>query len=175
MPPDLKLVHGYRPHDAVVLGIDPASRSGWSLFVRGKLIGSGVVESTGERLDVLQMAAEVFTDEGLPFVVVAETWSPGSWKSWNAIAAVHEPWGRWSEQLELIGCSLIVRVLVNEWRRDLYGKNAVSSMPRKMAKMLAKQRVKSVYKKTVSDDEAEAILIGEWGCRAGAVAAAIAA
>lgn len=173
--PNLRVLHGYRPHDAVVLGLDPARRTGWGLFIRGKLIGSGVATDAAERFGVLEQAVETASDEELPLVIVAEDWTPGDWKSWISIARVHEAWGRWSEQLELLGLERVVRVKVNDWRRDLYGARHVARMPKKVAKALACSRVTSMYGKNVSDDEAEGILIGEWGCRAGEVAALLAA
>lgn len=166
----LRLIHGYRPHQAGILGIDAATKSGWSLFLRGKLYESGTTRSAEERFEVLKRADNVTLDDGLPLIAVVEDWSPGSWKSWVAIARAYEARGRWLEQLELLGVQ-VVSVQVNEWRKDLYGWRSMrKGIPRKMAKEMAKARVKSVYGKQVSDDEAEGILIGEWGCRAGEVA-----
>lgn len=171
--PPLRLVHGYKPHAAVILALDPATKSGWAIFSRGRLLGSGVARDASDRFEVLEAAAEIGADEELPVIVVAETWSCGNWKSWDAIAGVHQAWGRWAEQLELGGFDAVVRVLVDTWRHDIFGTRA--KLPRKVAKELAKTRVKSMYGKKASADEAEAILIGEWGCRAGEVGALLAA
>ncbi len=167
----LRLLNGYRPHPAAVLGIDPASRSGWALFIRGELRCSGVARSAEERFEAIRNADNLSLSDNLPLIAILEDFSPGSWKSWVAIARAYEARGRWQEQLDLIGTPA-VGVMVNDWRRALYGSRSMrKSMPRKMAKQMAVARVESVYRKRVSDDEAEAILIGEWGCRSAEVAA----
>jgi len=164
--PKLSVLPGYKPHRAVVLGIDPATKSGYSIFVQGKLRSSGIVSSARARMSVIEEAVRFMSSSSMPLVVVVEDWSPGGWKSWKAIASVFESWGRWSEQLDLLGIKKVVRVQVDTWRRDLYGPQ---KMGRRGLKDLAKARVGSVYKKSVTHDEAEAILIGEWGCRAAEV------
>jgi hypothetical protein len=172
--PKLRLVYGYKPHECIILGLDPATKTGWSIFVNGEYEDSGVARNLQQRCEVLEKLRAIALNEELPVVVVAEDWTPGDWKSWKAISGIFESWGRWDEQLNLTGFTDIVRVLVQTWRSDIFGRGA-KRMNRKTAKAMARARVKSVYHLNVSSDEAEAILIGEWGCRAGEVGELLAA
>jgi len=176
--PKLRLIHGYKPHQCIVFGLDPATRTGWSIFICGEYFASGVAITIEQRCDAIEKLRSVALDEELPVVVVAEDWFPGG-PCWKEIAGQYEAWGRWDENLQLTGFTDHVRVQAHDWRTDIHGDGVCKPTARasalKLAKALAKARVRSSYKLHVCDDEAEAILIGEWGCRSGEVAALLAA
>jgi hypothetical protein len=183
----------FTSHKCVVLGIDPASTSGWSVFVDGTLVNSGVVEArhSGRQAPRAHSIQEVvrnviyrsmgnqFGIIARPAVAVAETWTtgPGDYRATAAMMlGLGTSWGIWERELTSFAVTgdlyfskrNIVRVNVATWRSKLFGKVNVS-------KAEAIRYVKDQFKiaRPVGHDEAEAICIGYWGTRAGEVGVAI--
>jgi hypothetical protein len=73
-PPSVK------PHDAVILAVDPAATSGFAVFERGELTTVGVAppEALADGIaGTVHSAVERAARQRLPFVMVAETWTFG--------------------------------------------------------------------------------------------------
>lgn len=109
----------------------------------------------------------------IPVIVVAEESFHGG-SSWEEIADRYESWGRWDEHLQLSGFRDIVRVGVHTWRKATFGESP-KKMEHETSQELAQSRTRTIYTIRVSGDEAEGILVGEWGCRAQEVGKLIAA
>lgn len=165
-----------KPHDCVILAIDPGACSGWALFKRGHLIMSGVAMRADQRSDVMTSAEAFAGDLGTPgcrFVVVREDWTVGGGKGtgargtrWNVatILGMGASWGRWLEQLEVSGMAArrIVRVTPATWRRVLKGVGPTRSRDEAKATAQLFARAKLGGLAHIEPDEAEAIAIGFW-------------
>lgn len=122
------------------LGIDPGENSGWSIriteadiapldepaldAVAGMLATQGVVQHSRSNRDrIVGMACEIADEREADIVVAMETWSlHGKWSNVSKLALVGSA-GRWLDSLEQygIGAHRVSRLLVNQWRRELYG------------------------------------------------------
>lgn len=174
------------PHAAVVLGVDAAETSGWSIVCPAKQAGRvllhshGVAKTHAEIDRAVSTAHDLALDRGLPFVVSSETWSPRGWTP-TTYGAVREAWGRWrhaldrSPELELVGGDeppIVLRVLCATWRSQLGLRPVfdaeVLARPKKGQQRAAWKRsaVLAVHRKFgehVTDDEAEATCLALWG------------
>lgn len=155
----------------VVLAIDPAKVSGWAVFVNGLHHSSG--EGTFKRADrdaVVLDARTLAEARDVPIAVAMETWTPhGAWGFKQAMG-VGEQTGRWLDSLEAHHVDhRLVRVQVNVWRR------AVLSPPRAakkaQLKTLAIMRARALMqtRRSIGDNEAEAVCMAYWACHAPAV------
>jgi len=155
------------PVACVLLALDPAATSGWGLFLRGKAVDRGLAKNAKERRAVVDQAQQLAEQESLPLVVVAEGWSAGGWKSVKQLLGMGASWGRWAEQFEIAGVSRsrIVRVLTQDWRMVVLGGGG------KAAALTYAERRWPLLGAGVTDDVAEALCVGDWGLRAGEVAA----
>lgn len=153
----------WTPLPVVVLGLDPARVSGWAILVDGQLAASGTARSASERAQVVSTAQTASEAHQRRLVVVAERWLTGGWASFDAIAGLAAAWGAWREALEIAGHPKrrVVRVTPQTWRASLLGGRAT----REEWKRRAVWRVRAEHGIEVSDDEAEAVLIGQWGSR----------
>ena len=150
-------------HDAVFLGIDPASTSGWAILLPPKmrLYASGVADNAKERMAVFEKAKDIAEDMELPLIVGAEKWTPGGWKSFNSMMGVGSSWGKWSEVLEIGGHKKknIFRVEPNEWRRRLLGARPGRHKRDELKAMALRNVHGRGWPHVTDDNEAEAILI----------------
>ncbi len=153
-------------HPITVLAIDPAKVSGWAIFEHGRLIAHGVAESAEER-------AAVFTEHADRIdVVVREKFTqynargkrPGMARgNFDTYIGLGAAWGRWAEQIEIVGLRRIVGVTAMVWRGAVLGG---MRQKRDDWKALAVRSVEARFGVRVTDDEAEAILIGFWATKA---------
>lgn len=151
-----------RPHEAVVLGVDPGKRAGWALFVRGRLLKSGSVASFSLRrvTRIVETAVNVAREEVLPLIVVAEDWTAGGWKSLELYGRLCETWGAWRIVVTDHGTP-IVRVYMQTWRSALGIK---ANLPTAVAKERAGVLAAQLFGVAAADsDQAEAIAIGWYG------------
>lgn len=159
-----------RPHQCVILAIDPGAASGWALFFRGRLAQSGVAKWRDLREVIVTNAYRRAAEICLPLVVVGEKWT-GVWRhGQSALQGLAEEWATWKFAALDAGVPKrrIVRVATSTWRAALIGGR---QRPTEEWKAAAKAVVRARYDLSVlGDDEADAILIGAWACHAGEVA-----
>lgn len=171
MPPHLAEVPRLTKADGVLLGIDPATVSGWAYYRGAHYIGSGTTRTPAGRRAVVEKFVEMAGPA--PRVAVMEAWTPGGWKSHTSLVRASENRGRWLELLEGAGVP-IVSVYTQTWRTRVHGKRySNKTMESKDWKALAVRVVHAMHGIEVGHDEAEAILIGRWGSLAREVALAL--
>lgn len=144
----------------ITLGLDPARRSGWSIFDCGEFRVCGPASHAHEREDVISIAVRLAHDKGIPLVVGVEDWSlHGEWGR-AQIFGMGAGWGRWEHILEREGYDkrLLFRVQVNVWRKAMLG--LPPRTKRDDAKAAALRYCKGKRWKAESDDAAEAAVIG---------------
>lgn len=156
------------------LSIDPGAKGGAAFWLDGSFKWSLPVDCGEHRMAVLGQA---WSDAGeLPLVIVAETWTPHGKMGFNAALGLGAQWGRWQERIdELPPVKVgrwqgpkIVKVKPGEWRRAVFG-SGWGNKPKAEWSALALQRVKAMHGVTATDDEAVAVLIGEWATKTKAV------
>ncbi len=144
----------------ITLGLDPARRSGWSIFDCGEFRVAGPARTAAEREEVVSIAMQLAHDKGVPLVVGVEDWAlQGDWGR-AQIFGMGAGWGRWEHILEREGHDpkLTFRVQVNEWRKMTLG--LPPRVKRDDAKQAALMGCKARRWKAESDDAAEAAFIG---------------
>jgi len=167
-----------RPWDCVVLGVDPGAKAGWSIWLRGKLVAHGTAGVDLDRiLEVLHQADDLAREDGCPLVVLGESWGRGGRMNPETAAGMGASWGPWEygARSKRLGIGLskarVVRVDQRTWRTDTF--DAGFGRTRKAWKELAVIRVQAMLKECVTEDRAEAILIGRWGTHGGIVGSAL--
>ena len=103
-----------------LLAIDPGHASGWAIVVRGRLSLSGKATSESARRYAVALAVRTAAEEGLPLVVVGETWGPGGLRT-GIYHAMLDQWREWKRELSRagIGRDAIVRYDSREWHEVL--------------------------------------------------------
>lgn len=99
------------------------------------------------------------------FLVAAESWTPGGWRSHASVVGIGAAWGRWESALESAGIPKrrIVRADPRTWRSAVLSR---SRLRRDQWKRMAIQYVQTKYGLTkVSDDAAESICLAEWASK----------
>lgn len=161
------------PHQAIILAIDPGKRSGWAIFIDGKLIRHGTARNDAERHDVVEMAAAYALNHKRKVVVVGESWRQGGrFDGPRTMAGLGASWGAWLVPIRMkgIGTTRILRVPVGEWRRAVHGGSCYRT--RSEWHHLACSRATYEAGEIVANaDEAEAICIGIWASKAAKVKA----
>jgi hypothetical protein len=108
---------------------------------------------------------------GLPPIVVAETWTPhGKW-GFDAVLGMGEGWGWWTAEMRRaleahpeLGPLHVERVVPNQWRDDLFGKDRVKG--RSELKKFAVEYVSGrLGVRLASHDVAESACLGVWGAQ----------
>lgn len=153
----------------------------YSLYEFGKVL------TQGERERYVETLIELAGDLNLPPVIVAETWAPPvdrrirlpngevayardpKW-TYDTILGIGEGWGRWSAEIEAANEFLreedqteifLARVLPNDWRDKIFGPHRAKDTETLKASACA--YFEGVFGYAVSDDIAEAGLIGLYG------------
>jgi len=149
----------------VLLAIDPGATAGWALFVAGVLREVGIAKKATQRQAVVQAAIDLAATEGLSLIVVAEAWEAGGWKSHTAMIGTGAQWGRWQEQLEMVGHPVrrILRVTPQRWRSLV-----LKARTKDAAVAYCAARWEGFVFATA--DACEAACVGAWGTHAGEVA-----
>jgi hypothetical protein len=157
--------------------VDPAKRSGWALFADGELELFGEIENTDQVAagEVLARACDFAESRGLPLVVVGETWGKGGkrgMKQWQGLGARWKAWQWAAEALAphraCLAKSRIMRVHLSTWRAT-FGMTRLRSEAAKRAAVRLVERRLDIPLEPEQHDVAEAILIGLWATKAGAV------
>lgn len=170
-------------HGCVILAVDTAQRSGWAVYVRGELVGSGEVDmldpskstdqwgESGWNADRVCMHAlwEASADWDAPYTAAALVFerpfrgtTQGQWiGAWKAAWALNG--GHKRRVVGVYPSSWRARVLGSGWARA--GRDDVRRAELSLASDMAGRKP--------GPDEATAILIGRWGAYAGEVGAAL--
>lgn len=188
-----KPLPAWQPWPAVVLAVDTAARSGWSIWVAGKLVDSGEIDTIDEpALLRITRAVHIRAIESrLPCVLVLERPWGGTMSVIEGLGAARE---RWRQVWVAAGESerRIVRVYPITWRTKVLGaqnarlpRNVVRAVERRMAaQVIASERGQRSFWRClfsmgerpaheVGDDEAPAVLIGVWASKAAEVGKAL--
>lgn len=161
----------WTPNQATILGIDPGKTGGWGItseIPSPVFAFCGIAKNFADRKAVIEAAKAGAAKRKQPLVAVVEDWTPGGWKSFDAILRSGEARGRWLEHLEIEGVPF-VSALVGDWRTAIFGRSAMK-MKRDAAKTMAQTYVKAEYKIEAEVDAAEALLIARFGTRSVEVA-----
>lgn len=162
-----------KPWLAVVLAIDTATISGWSVRVAGRQCEFGEVDTSDPEavLEIVRWAVKRAEHAGLPLVMVLEQPWGGTVKTIAGLGGTHERWKRgWRDCGQ--AAARIVRVSVSEWRAVELGGHWVSA-PREQVRPYEQSVATIMVGQQVGEDEAPAILIGHWASMAAKVGRAI--
>ncbi len=161
----------FRPWRCVVLALDTAEKTGWSVWVLGKLTSSGefrIYSGDGVRevIRVVETAKAYALRLGVPWVVMSER----SWGGHMGMGATCA-FGFW--KFALLNAQLpearVGQVFPAMWRARVLpkGMHAAKRNFVREAELVAASAL--VDGRHVGNDEAPAILIGKWGTQAGEV------
>lgn len=164
-----------QPHQCILLGLDTANVTGWSIRVCGALVSHGQhslytdsgLQRTQALLDQLQ-ALRLST--GLPIVAVSErTWG-GRMGLGGTMA-----FGYWLHALRSIGVRMkrIIQVYPSTWRAVVLP-SGMASAKREVVRPAEMQLALSMVNvDSLGEDEAPAVLIALWGECSGEVGASL--
>jgi len=152
-----------KPHNCIILAIDPAETSGWAIFEDGQLRLCGRCRSPSDQLNsIVLRAVEISQIAGRTLVVVGEKWAPyvtanlaPYWKPWDW--ALHDL----KRDMKIRPAPKVVRVNVSTWRAKIYG----GKVGRNVSKTMACECARQWYGLNISEEEhdmAEACMIGRW-------------
>lgn len=171
--PKLRLTPSHTPIDCVVLAVDTAKNSGWSLWVRGKYVDSGEIGimDHGRMVARIRYCMGVVMDSGLSsekFVLVLErSWGGGRHQIEGLGAARHAWLSAWCDAHATKTPRRVVRVYPATWRARIFGTTKQTSGRESSFGLVHKGSA-------AGGDEAAAICIGAWASHAGEVAAVLA-
>lgn len=162
------------PHDCVILAVDTASNSGWSVWQGGGFYASGEtrVMNHSELVAVVKIAMGVATDANLTdkhvVLVLERPFAGNAWTQQSLGAARHAWLSAWCEYHGTKVPHRVVRVYPATWRSRLFRttKHTLQMEHDLGQAMIGASRV-------VGADEAAAICIGKWATLAGEVAAVL--
>jgi len=171
------------PWQCVVLAVDTAARSGWSVRVAGKQSSFGEADTLDARaLDyIVSWALYQADSRGLPLVLVLEAPWGGPMPMLLALGAARERWlVAW--RAHRLPPDQVVKVQPSTWRTAVLGREWASA-PRAEVRRHEQLIAGAMVRKSgdgdgdkdgeVRGDEAAAILIGRWAERAHAVGLAL--
>lgn len=166
-----------RPWECVVLGVDTARVSGWSIWLRDKCERSGQLDTLRDPdliWDVVRMAIRLASDHGVPCVLVLEKPYGGNVHVVAALGAAAERWlAAWRRvALDVGHVGKVVRVQPGTWRAAVIGKEA-HGLERDQVRLVEQRIARGILHlpqgAVIGEDEAPGVLIGCWGSRAGEV------
>jgi hypothetical protein len=162
------------PWPCVVLAIDTASRSGWAIRDCGKLVWSGECDTLDpDELDhVVQLANR---RRSIPCVLVLEKPYPRRFQAMNeGLGAARERWLAAWQRAGQRRDKRVVKVQPVSWRSRVLGSASVRMKRDEVrAFELTAARMEVGPRIPVGPDEAPAILISRWACRAPEVGACL--
>jgi hypothetical protein len=162
-----------KPWLCVVLAVDTARRSGWSVSVSGRRVDSGELDTLDEpAIDkVVLWAIDLAALQKLTAVLVLESPWGGNVAIVAALGQARERWRRaWCAAGQ--SSARIVKVTPSEWRGPVLGSKCVR-MTRSEIREREQLIAHAMTGRIVGPDEAPAILICHWGSHAAAVGKAI--
>lgn len=155
-------MNAYHPHSAVILAVDTAKNSGWSLWSCGVRLDSGEVKADdSEAVEAICAAANKHAERELPKVIVLEKPYGGTLRTVDGLALRRGMWLRsWQRVCDRPRHK--VDVYPQTWRAAFKLKGKV--MPEYQRATLAAYGV-NLHRQPGSD-EFEALMIGLWSLRA---------
>ena len=153
---------------AVVLSIDPATKSGAAIIHAGKVLHSATVKTAAHRWKIIEAAEKHAAKRGVPLVVVMEhmtaSRNPKQDKAatTNMLIGMGESRGRWLELLELRGYPAedIVWVLVQVWRGAVLKGWRLPKRDRKHLKRAVRKWVQMNTGLELDEEQSDAIAQG---------------
>jgi hypothetical protein len=150
----------------VVLGVDTASRSGWSIWMHGSLIDFGElnVENLDEVLHVCERAVELGRQFGVPAVLVTERAWGGNRPTMLGLGGALKIW-----QVSWVKAggqkSKRIQVYPATWRARIIGRGMVRAR-REVTRKIEQATARAIVgnDEPIGDDAAPGICIGKWGC-----------
>jgi hypothetical protein len=170
-PKRVRMPQAFKAHTCVLLSLDSAAKSGWALWLRGKLVDSGEVRT--RKVVVVKRAVELAQAEGLPVMVVREKWSPGGWKTYQTPIGLGAGWGEWRIALRAHGVpsTRVEEIFPATWKSAVL---SGGNMTREESLAAAMRYVEARFHIKAKPDQAVAIVIGVWGIHSGEVGARLA-
>jgi len=161
----------FRPWRCVILALDPAELSGFSIWDRGSFVESGEFriytdDGLREVIRVVEHAKAIAARERVPWVAMAER----SWGGYMGPAATHAV-GFWTFALRnaQLARARIGFVYPSRWRARELPKGINGSEREIVRASEAETASALVGGRAVGGDEAPAILIGKWASKSGEV------
>lgn len=162
-------VRSGRPWAAVILSVDTATLSGWSIRTAGTQREIGEVDTVreSELQHIVRWAMRAARELGWPLVLVLE-------RPWGGTHAVVESLGaareRWLKVWRDCGQpkSRVVRVHVATWRAVMLGRHWLKAK-REHVRAYEKCLAEGFLGEELGHDESAAVLIGMWAERAAVV------
>jgi len=189
--PKRKLLPKVAPIEAVFLGLDTSKlltgavllvpnleerkKRSWKFDGTYERTMFGVVKDAEQALreEYVQAAADEAEELGVPFVIVAEEWTPGGRRmTFKTIQGLGVGWGRWEAEIMRVPQAIVIRYKPAEWRELAFTWRYPKG--RKAVKLFAQSHIKSLWGFDVGEDIAEAGCIAMAGTQSGEVAEAIA-
>lgn len=158
----------FRPWACVILALDTAEQTGWSIRSLGKLKGHGefkIYSDAGVRrvVDVVERAKSAAAQLNVPWVCMSER----SWGGHMGLGATHA-WGYWTFALRnaQLPRARMGQVYPATWRARVLAKG-MASAERDVVRLHEQQTACALVGHTCGPDESAAILIGKWATQAG--------
>jgi hypothetical protein len=158
----------------VILGVDTARVSGWSVWSAGKWIAHGELDTLNASAlrSVVADALEVGQAHALPCVLVLEKPYGGNVNVVAALGATRERWLAPWRELATGNVGKVVLVSPSTWRAAVLG-GAWASAPREQVRPVEQAMAAGLVGckpgMQLGGDEAAGVCIGWWGTRAGEV------
>lgn len=159
------------PHSCVILAVDSANRSGWSLWSCGVRLSSGeCLAADSAAVDAVCAEAIKHSHDQLPRVLVLERPFGGTLRTVDGLGMCRGYWrAAWARACRTRRPGRCVNVFPATWRKAFGLKSKV--MPEYQQATLLSHGV-SLHRQPGSD-EFEALMIGLWAMRSDKVAAMI--
>jgi hypothetical protein len=189
MPKKKLLPRTAKPIEAVFLGLDTAKAvSGAVLLVPNyvevkknvwefdgtyerSMLGTVEGADQASRAEYVQTGIDEAEELKVPFVVVAEEWTPGGRRmTFDVIKALGTGWGRWEAEIFKVN-AIVIRYIPDDWRTLAFTWRYPKG--REAVKLFAQNHIKTLWGYEVSEDVAEAACIAIAGTHSGEVAEAI--
>lgn len=163
--------HAPRPWECVVLAVDTARVSGWSVLARGHLVARGELDtlSDGAIDAVVQRAVDGAAELQLPLVLVLEKPWGGNVHVVTALGAARERWQRAWRSLAIGHLGRVHTVSPSTWRAAVLGPEWARAERDDVRAEEQRAACALFALEQVGGDEAPALLIGFWASRAGEV------
>jgi hypothetical protein len=153
--------------DCVILAVDTASISGWSIVLRGLHVEQGELDTLDveELRRVVRLANELARNEQLPCVLVLEAPWGGSPVIVAALGAARERWESVWRELAEGHRGKVVRVAVSTWRTAVLGADYAYA-ERNDARTRERQVAREITGHDCGPDASPAVCIGYWASHA---------
>ena len=151
-------------NEVVILAIDPATKSGWTIWSPQGYHGYGEVNvfAADNQIDyIIKQAKQIAERQELPLFVVAEKWTPHGLGN-QSYAGLCATWGVWKYAIDNNGIKKknLIRVYPQTWRTWSLGRKGIK---REMLKKISINVASALVGAQVeSDNAADAINISRW-------------